>query len=233
MLGVNAAGQSASPSGTGSAVDRYNVVWDSPSADHHGSMPLGNGDITLNAWMTAAGDLHFYIGKTDAWDDNAPAGQGRQGPRPLRAEPLRPPAGPSARSSGSRQGAIEIQAGEPDSPDSFFVRLWVDANDPVIHVTAESADAVEATASIELWRTERREVTEMQVSDIFMNRKRADGTQEPLVVEPDTVLTGQRGRIGWFHHNVKSVGPELWPSSRASRASAGPTRSSAGRSAPS
>ena len=52
-------------------VDEFNVVWDSPSANHHGSMPLGNGDIALNAWMTKDGDLHFYISKTDAWDDNA------------------------------------------------------------------------------------------------------------------------------------------------------------------
>ena len=51
--------------------DAFNVVWDSPSANHHGSMPLGNGDIALNAWMTKDGDLHFYISKTDAWDDNA------------------------------------------------------------------------------------------------------------------------------------------------------------------
>src|SRR5512140_1140945 len=51
--------------------ERYNVVWDSPSENHHGSMPLGNGDIALNAWMTRDGDLHFYISKTDAWDDNA------------------------------------------------------------------------------------------------------------------------------------------------------------------
>jgi hypothetical protein len=42
-------------------VDRYNVVWDSPSKDHHGSTPLGNGDVDLNAWMTADGDLQFYI----------------------------------------------------------------------------------------------------------------------------------------------------------------------------
>ena len=55
----------------GAPVDAFNVAWDSPSANHHGSMPLGNGDIALNAWMTKDGDLHFYIGKTDAWDDNA------------------------------------------------------------------------------------------------------------------------------------------------------------------
>jgi hypothetical protein len=51
--------------------DPQNVLWTSPSTDHHGSMPLGNGDIALNAWMTDDGDLRFYISKTDPWDDNA------------------------------------------------------------------------------------------------------------------------------------------------------------------
>ena len=34
-------------------------------------MPLGNGDISLNAWIAANGDLVFYIGKSDSWGDNA------------------------------------------------------------------------------------------------------------------------------------------------------------------
>ena len=51
-------------------LEDYNVVWDSPSADARGSMPLGNGDLGLNAWVEADGGLVFYIGKTDAWDDN-------------------------------------------------------------------------------------------------------------------------------------------------------------------
>ena len=33
------------------------VVWDSPSQDYNGSMPLGNGDISLNAWFEPQGEL--------------------------------------------------------------------------------------------------------------------------------------------------------------------------------
>jgi hypothetical protein len=33
------------------ALDACNVVWDSPSRNSHGSMPLGNGDIGINAWV--------------------------------------------------------------------------------------------------------------------------------------------------------------------------------------
>src|SRR5512136_115407 len=65
LLMLVGTGVIASPAGV------YNVIWESPSANHHGSMPLGNGDIALNAWMTKDGDLQFYISKTDAWEDNA------------------------------------------------------------------------------------------------------------------------------------------------------------------
>ena len=51
-------------------LEDYNVVWDAPSANARGSMPLGNGDLGLNAWVEAEGGLVFCIGKTDAWDDN-------------------------------------------------------------------------------------------------------------------------------------------------------------------
>ena len=40
---------------------RYDVVWTTPSKSCHGSMPLGNGDIGLNAWVEKNGDLCFYI----------------------------------------------------------------------------------------------------------------------------------------------------------------------------
>ncbi len=47
---------------------RYNVVWDTPSTDSFGSMPLGNGDVGLNVWVEPNGDLLFYISKVDAFD---------------------------------------------------------------------------------------------------------------------------------------------------------------------
>ncbi len=32
-------------------VEKYNIVWDSPSENSFGSLPLGNGDIGLNVWF--------------------------------------------------------------------------------------------------------------------------------------------------------------------------------------
>jgi hypothetical protein len=186
-------------------VDAYNVVWDSPSQDHHGSMPLGNGDIALNAWTTAAGDLHFYLGKTDAWDDNArllKVGKVR-----LHFEPNPFEAGRAFRQElRLRDGRIEITTG---GPAAATILLWVDAHHPVIHVTARSAVPLEATADAELWRTNQSELAELQASDVMLNSQAPDHKQAPTILEPDTVLTRQRDRIGWLHHNLKSVGPQL------------------------
>ena len=44
-------------------------VWDSPSTDAKGSMPLGNGDIGLNVWVEPSGDLVLLVGKTGSFDE--------------------------------------------------------------------------------------------------------------------------------------------------------------------
>jgi hypothetical protein len=49
------------------SVSAYNVVWDSPSKDFNGSMPLGNGDIGANVWVGQEGEIHLLISKTDSW----------------------------------------------------------------------------------------------------------------------------------------------------------------------
>ena len=193
-------------------VDAFNVVWDSPSANHHGSMPLGNGDLALNAWATKDGDVHVLISKTDAWDDNArllKVGKVR-----VHLEPNPWAAGRSFRQELKlNEGGIEITTGaDPASslqPPACTVRLWVDANQPVIHLTTESATPLEATAFVEVWRTNQSEMAEVQCSDVMNHPGKPQSKHAATILEPDTVLANQRSRVGWFHHNVKSVGPQM------------------------
>ena len=187
-------------------LDDYNVVWDSPSADYTGSMPLGNGDIGLNVWVEQGGDLLFYISKTDAWGDNA---------RLLKVGRVRVRLDPNPFTEGGafeqtlclRDATLRVQAG--DSQSTTSVQVWVDAHHPVIHVTVDSQTPTEATAAIELWRTDRLELPQIEVSDVHLDRSKPNRQREPTIVEPDTVLQEQTNRIGWYHHNVKSVGPKL------------------------
>jgi len=200
-------------------VGRYDVVWTSPSKDSAGSMPIGNGDISLNVWMEENGDISFYIGKTDAWGDNA---------RLLKVGKVRISIAPNPlgdnveyrQTLSLRNGEIVFEfrpkaslaaagrAGAGDSEGSTL-RLWVDANDPVIYLTSESAKELSLTSRIELWRTERYELPSIEVSDVHLDRSKPDQKYAPTVVEPDTILRDLGDRIGWLHHNKKSIGPEL------------------------
>ncbi len=187
-------------------LEKYNIVWDSPSLDARGSMPAGNGDISLNVWVEEPGDLLFYIGKTDLWDDNS---------RLLKLGRVRVKFSPDPRAASKafvqtlrlREAAVAVRYGEGEG--ALFVTVWADANHPVVHVMAQSLRPVEATASIELWRTERFTLPSIEVSDVHYDDNAPGKQHFPTIVEPDTVLSNQAGRIGWYHCNKKSVGPAL------------------------
>jgi len=207
--------------GPAASVDDYNVAWDVPSTNHHGSVPLGNGDIALNAWMSTDGDLQFYIAKTDAWDDNArlvKVGKVRVHFEPnLMASALGDTAEDSFHQELKlRDGCLEITfgpksaaAGSSGAPSHTTIQLWVDANNPVIQLSAVSRTPLTATASIELWRTNQQELAELQTSDVMMNRKAGNSGEIQTLLEPDVVLRNELSRIGWYHHNAKSVGPQM------------------------
>ena len=187
-------------------VDMYDVTWNSPSQDASGSMPLGNGDIGLNAWVEPGGDILLYISKTDAWGDNGRLLKVGRVRIHLDPSPLRPDT-PFRQTLRLREGTMVVSIGE--EPNETGVRLWVDANHPVIHCQVKSPAPVTATASIELWRNEPYELPSIEVSDVNLDRSKPNSMHAPTIVEPDLVLTSQQGRIGWYHHNKKSVGPTM------------------------
>lgn len=190
--------------------DRYNIVWDSPSKDHHGSMPLGNGDIGLNVWVEKSGDLCFYIGKTDSWGDNGrllKVGKVR-----VKTDPsLVIPGGQFRQELDLQTGSIQIfstgkSAGEQVD---YHFKIWVDAGHPVIHIDSQSNRPAVMTAFLEPWRTEPYSLPSLEVSDLLEDRSQPGNLHEPVIVEPDVVFDSGTDYIGWYHHNKKSVGFDL------------------------
>ncbi len=187
-------------------LSQFDVVWDSPSKDHTGSMPLGNGDIGLNAWFDQTGDLLFYIGKTDSWGDNARLLKVGRVRVQLEPNPLADTQ-PFRQTLSLNDATLKVLIGK--APTQTTVHVWVDANHPVIHVAIDSPTATQATACIELWRTAPEQLPSIEVSDVHLDRSKPNSQRFPTIVEPDTVLRNQANRIGWYHHNRKSAGPEL------------------------
>jgi len=175
-----------------------NVVWTTPSKDHNGSMPIGNGDIGMNVWVEQNGDLMLLLSKTDAWSENC---------RLLKLGKVRVTLSPNPFAAGApfkqtlrlRQGEITISAGPGEK--AVELRIWVDANKPVIRLEAESDLPFEMQAKLEVWRTERRELKGKETQSAYG----LHGGPSPIIVYPDTVLNDQKERIVWYHRNEKSI----------------------------
>jgi hypothetical protein len=186
--GVEAAGRDP--------VNQYNAVWDSPSKDCHGSMPLGNGDVGVNAWVEPSGELVFYISKTDAWDENGrlcKIGRVR-----VTFDPPLPVTNGFRQELKLSEGVIEIGAGQSR------LKLWVDANRPVVRLEAESGQPVSCRAAVELWRLRERPFG--KDDDSHTSGGLSASSFKPTVL-PDVVVTSAAPRVVWYHRNTRSIYP--------------------------
>ncbi|MCE5277599.1 MAG: DUF5703 domain-containing protein [Planctomycetaceae bacterium] len=192
---------SVSLGAAGPAGDGCDVVWDSPSADQLGSMPLGNGDISVNAWVEPSGELGMLIGKTDSFSENGRLLKiGRV--RVKFSPPL--PVQPFSQRLALQDGQMIVTAGQ--DAQATTLRVWVDAHNPVIRVECEGAAARGCTASVELWRTQEKPYTVNPGEHSEQGLTQADKTLVDLadIVVPAAPGSGQ---IVWYHRNTRSIYP--------------------------
>lgn len=129
----------------------YNVIWNTTGKDSSDSMPTGNGDIGINVWTDADGDVLIYLGKTDSWDENG---------RLLKVGRIRLHLSPSPFVC-PKQFHQELSLEESVvylETESFQLKIWVDANHPVVHIEGNGKQKYAVAVSLELWRTERKEL---------------------------------------------------------------------------
>jgi alpha-L-fucosidase 2 len=179
-------------------MDQHNVVWDSPSEDCNGSMPIGNGDIGMNVWAERDGNLLLLLSKTDAWCENC---------RLVKLGRVRVKLSPNPFAAGLpfnqvlrlSQGEILIEAGQGKS--AVTLRIWVDANQPVIRVEADSPAPFEMKVALEVWRNKRREMGDEEADSAYG----LHNGPSPVTVYPDTVLRDRKDQIVWYHRNETSL----------------------------
>jgi alpha-L-fucosidase 2 len=166
-------------------LDSYDVTWIVAGPTSAESMPLGNGDIGLNVWVETNGTVAFYIAKSDAWNQNnwwtsfeayallkLGAVRVSLNPNPFTA------GAPFSQTLKLHEGEIEIQEGY--SSNRLTLRLWVDANNPVIRVEAVSSNyPVSVSVSLNNWRLG--------------------------VANGDVAVTGLTNRIEWLHRNPSNI----------------------------
>ena len=180
----------------------HNVVWDSPSKDALGSMPLGNGDVGINAWVDEKGDLVMYVSKTDAWDENArlcKIGRVR-----VKFDPPLTPKDGFRQELKLRDGVIEITSKIHNQPSKIF--LWVDADQPVVRVDVEADVPVSCRAEVELWRLRERPL-DPQEDYGYGDDKSPIAVASKLTVLPDVVAATTAPQVVWYHRNTRSLYP--------------------------
>lgn len=181
---------------------KHDVIWDTPSQDSSGSMPIGNGDIGLNVWVEKTGDLLMLIGKTDAWDENG---------RLIKLGKVRVKASSSVpgRIETFQQrlhlstGEITVSIGSPG--EQIRYRIWVDAHQNVVHLESEADRKLNLQVINEPWRMEARELTGNEVHSAYGVTR----GPKPVIVDPDVICAAEMDNsLLWYHQNERSVWPE-------------------------
>ena len=176
-----------------SELSGYDVTWTTPSTNGSpGSMPIGNGDITANVWVENGGDLLLYIGKSDTWSE---------GTRLLKVGRVRTHFSPNPFTAGAPftqtldfyHGEIDIAAGQPGS--QVNIRVWIDANQPVIRIEAAGQQNFTMSCSNEIWRSTN--YTLPSASDPAAGSFRGVAGGSPLPSESADVAVPLPDRLVW------------------------------------
>lgn len=126
------------------SVSKYNVVWNTPSKDASGTMPIGNGDLAANVYAIENGDLYLLLSKNDAYNycgDLLKTGRVKISLSP----------NPFTLKSKFRQELDLETASVLINSDGIQIRIWVDANKSVYHVTIESPQTLQVSVECDLW----------------------------------------------------------------------------------
>ena len=185
-------------------LEQSNVTWNNAGKDFHDAMPTGNGDIGVSMWIEKEGDLLFYISKTDAYDDNN---------RLLKIGLVRVKISPNPFVPGVsfvqqlhlKQSVITVQTGNGNN--TFKLRLWVDANHPVIRLEIAGDKKFTSTVQLQNWRREKHTLEDLSFSDVYKDGFDGSKSGEITIQYPDSILAQQHNTITWYHHNKHSCWP--------------------------
>ena len=166
-------------------ISRYNVVWNGPSKNAAGVMPIGNGDIAAGVYAIEDGDLYLLLSKNDAYTymgDLFKTGRVR-----ISLDP-----NPFERGKAFRQtldlasGSIRIEA------DGVAVSIWADSKRPVYHVEIDSPREIAITAQPEFWK--RFDACVYNVTDYY-----SPSSLLPRGAEPTQDVHLERdGKLLWY-----------------------------------
>ena len=149
-------------------------------------------------WQFPRSGALFYIAKTDAWSENAQLLKLGRVRVHLAPNPFRP--------GQSFQQRLHLTTGEMvitagAGPQAVTLRVWVDANQPVVQVDLAASSKFEVQADLEIWRTARRELKGQERHSVYG----LYDSPTPVFSEPDRIAEAGPDRVVWYHRNERSL----------------------------
>ena len=187
---------------------QYFYTRETPSENQEDSMPPGNGDIDINVWAKKDGDLLFYISMKDAWSECARLSKVGRVRVQFSNNPFKEGI-PFVQKLDIYKGEVTINSGSKDN--SFRIKSWVDANNPVFNIETESKKTLDITVSAELLRDSlKMQKSRIEVGDMFrqISGFRCENTYTgpspyPTFICPDVIAGNTGNQLIWYHHNQK------------------------------
>jgi hypothetical protein len=179
-------------------INDYNVVWNTPSQNSGGSMPLGNGELGMNAWVEESGDLLFYLSRTDAiseWERLMKLGRIRVALSPNPFEK----GNPFVQTLLLNDGVIEIKAGKEGQ--QTVIRLFLDTSYNVAYMTFESELPRKITVTAESWRRQPHIITKEEAHSAYIIN---DFPQGYVFEESADIFLPDKNAVAWCHYNKGS-----------------------------
>ena len=166
-------------------VDKYDISFTTLGHNARDSMPLGNGDITLNVWTDENGEVGMLIGKMDAFSGPAHASGFFSLRKIGRVRiALDPPVFKQAAAAGTfRQTLVLGSAAIRISGGGSELKIWVDKNRSVVRAELAGTNKVTMTVRNDPWRTQ--DVPDTHLADI--------------------IFPGLTDQVAWCYHDPRTT----------------------------
>lgn len=182
--------------------NNYKIIFNTPSINETGNVPIGNGSLGSNVWVEENGDLLLYLSRNDShselqrllklgririsFSDN-PFFKGK----PFRQE------------LNLKEGTLKILAGKKG--EKLNLKIFIDANSPVMYISGYSEKPVQVKVTLENWRKNKHELNTEELASTWLYRTGVpEGAQ---AWESADVFLKKPQALVWYHRNAYSSVP--------------------------
>lgn len=148
-------------------ISKYSVHFSTPSQNESGNVPIGNGSLGSNVWVEENGDLLFYLSRNDSHSELQ---------RLLKLGRVRISFSDSPFATGKaynqlldiKDGVLNIDVGDPGK--KLSLKIFIDANSPVMYISGHSEKPMEVKITLENWRRDTHVLNDEELASTWVYR---------------------------------------------------------------